>query len=447
MRLTADFSKIVRPIGKLNGMNNGPLHTYSDRSEEYKDMGVEFVRFHETHSPNSKCVEIPLIFRNFDADENDPANYFFGETDAVIKAAVDQGIEIMYRLGMGTEGTVPKILCIVPKDYAKWARIAEHIIMHYNEGWANGFHYNIEYWEIWNEADLIPYWPGGRISYLDFYTVTCNYLKNKFPHLKFGPSGFAGIYRPVRPDIKVDPVRAKDYDNRVVFFNELARRVADNEVPMDFFPWHRYAKNSAEIEQNCTIIEDLLRRYGLSHTELINTEWNGISLGRDSAGYWDFTQMFTVKHAITVIACMIVMQKYGNTKAAYYDTDERTCFCGLYNFDGTLGPHYYSMKMWKLLKQCENEVFSDGSTDTLRICGAYNGKRGAVLITNEADNDEKITLRLDNLPACNYTVTVYDSTHKLELLKKGKFSGRALSFTMEKESAKLIEFDISGDLK
>ena len=47
MKMNVDFSKVIRPIGKLNGTNNGPLHTYSDRTEEYKDMGIEFVRFHE----------------------------------------------------------------------------------------------------------------------------------------------------------------------------------------------------------------------------------------------------------------------------------------------------------------------------------------------------------------------------------------------------------------
>ena len=26
--------------------------------------------------------------------------------------------------------------------------------MHHNEGWADGFNYGIEYWEIWNEPDF-----------------------------------------------------------------------------------------------------------------------------------------------------------------------------------------------------------------------------------------------------------------------------------------------------
>ena len=47
-----------------------------------------------------------------------------------------------------------------PKDYAKWARICEHIITHYTEGWADGFNYKITYWEIWNEPENIQMWQG-----------------------------------------------------------------------------------------------------------------------------------------------------------------------------------------------------------------------------------------------------------------------------------------------
>jgi hypothetical protein len=54
------------------------------------------------------------------------------------------------------KGTYP------PQDYAKWARICEHIILHYTKGWANGFHYDITYWEIWNEPDAVTFDKDGN---------------------------------------------------------------------------------------------------------------------------------------------------------------------------------------------------------------------------------------------------------------------------------------------
>ena len=71
-----------------------------------------------------------------------------------------------------------------PKDFGKWARICEHVIRHYNEGWADGFHYGITYWEIWNEPDNGPtvarnqMWTGTAEQYYELYDVTARHLKS-----------------------------------------------------------------------------------------------------------------------------------------------------------------------------------------------------------------------------------------------------------------------------
>ena len=36
IRMTADFSKQVRTMGKANGTNNGPLHTHTDESTAHR---------------------------------------------------------------------------------------------------------------------------------------------------------------------------------------------------------------------------------------------------------------------------------------------------------------------------------------------------------------------------------------------------------------------------
>ena len=64
------------------------------------------------------------------------------------------GTKPFYRLGQSIEHQTKKYGIYPPKDFKKWAKICEHIIRHYNEGWANGYRMGIEYWEIWNEADL-----------------------------------------------------------------------------------------------------------------------------------------------------------------------------------------------------------------------------------------------------------------------------------------------------
>ena len=45
----------------------------------------------------------------------------------------------------------------------------KHVVMHYNKGWANGFHYGIRYWEIWNEPDFMPFWGGTPEEFRELY--------------------------------------------------------------------------------------------------------------------------------------------------------------------------------------------------------------------------------------------------------------------------------------
>ena len=143
-----------------NAVNNGPtnpgVRETPTNFDAYKAAGISYARNHDASFCNGFggefTVDVHRIFRNFDADENDPASYIFEPTDKYLKNIVDAGTKIFYRLGASIEhgykfGTYP------PKDFLKWARICEHIIRLYNEGWANGFECDIEYWEIWNEPD------------------------------------------------------------------------------------------------------------------------------------------------------------------------------------------------------------------------------------------------------------------------------------------------------
>ena len=91
------------------------------------------------------------------------------------------GTDIIYRLGSSMEQGDFRFYNEPPKDYAKWARICEHIIRHYTEGWADGFNYDIKYWEIWGEPDSPSLWNGSMDEYFELYCVTAKYLKEKFP--------------------------------------------------------------------------------------------------------------------------------------------------------------------------------------------------------------------------------------------------------------------------
>ena len=62
--------------------------------------------------------------------------------------------------------------------------------MHYNQGWARGFHDGIRYWEFWNEPDGL-FWSGTPQQFYALYEKTARALKSVDPTLKVGGDGKA----------------------------------------------------------------------------------------------------------------------------------------------------------------------------------------------------------------------------------------------------------------
>jgi len=401
-KVCVNFAKAVRPVGMMHGTNNGPYMHQGDFGPEYDEAGIPFVRFHETHSQTTKCIEIPFIFRDFDADENDEKNYFFGTTDKVITEAVKHGITVMYRLGMGTESSRPRLFSEIPPDPQKWARICVNIIRHYNEGWANGFHYAIPYWEIWNEADLQQYWPGTVEQFNVQYEEAALAIRAYDPNLKVGGCALA------------DPDRTDG------FVEAFMDHVTQRNLPMDFFSWHFYREDIMEIEARCAVVDELLKKYGLyGSVENINSEWHGIALRKRSDrdprwGGWDLSKSEQVCSAVCNVAAMIIMQQHGVTKAAYYDAENRGALCGLWDVHMHKQKQFYGFKAFNYLYQAGTEYESSSDNFDLRAMAAADGKKGYLLLANYTDQADTVTLELNHMPGADMQVYLLDETHSLE---------------------------------
>ena len=87
------------------------------------------------------------------------------------KAIVNAGAKPYYRLGSAIEYQPIKLYIQPPKDFEKWGRICSHIVSHYNEGRANGFHMGIAYREIWSEPDIAPCLTGTRERFIELYAA------------------------------------------------------------------------------------------------------------------------------------------------------------------------------------------------------------------------------------------------------------------------------------
>ena len=116
-----------RPIGKireLHGVNCAPYSSSYGSDQKLVDeifgyAGVPRSRLHDCCGAygGKYYVDIPNIFRDFSADENDPQSYDFYYTDEYIAAIVKTGAQIVYRLGVTIEHGSKKYTVNPPEDF------------------------------------------------------------------------------------------------------------------------------------------------------------------------------------------------------------------------------------------------------------------------------------------------------------------------------------------
>ena len=124
----------IKPLHSVGcapyAVNMGNNQLYIDKY--FKEASIPYCRLHDCCGGwgGAHFVDIPNIFPDFDADENDPDNYDFHYSDEYIGAIQKAGTETYYRLGITIEWGSKKYTATPPKDFSKWARICEHIILH-----------------------------------------------------------------------------------------------------------------------------------------------------------------------------------------------------------------------------------------------------------------------------------------------------------------------------
>ena len=137
--VTGDFTKVVRPLRAMHGVGQPPfIFTQYGMFKYLQRAGIPYSRLHDVGGwlGGGLWVDIPNLFRNFDADETKEENYDFAFTDDLVRQLLAHGVEPFFRLGVTIENRhdLRSYRIHPPKDFAKWARICEHVIRHYTEG-------------------------------------------------------------------------------------------------------------------------------------------------------------------------------------------------------------------------------------------------------------------------------------------------------------------------
>ncbi len=389
LNISVDFHRTIGEIKPLHGVNNSPLSLLAP-PPGFQEAGIPFCRLHDAAGPygGAHYVDIPNIFTDFDADAADPEAYDFAFTDAYLKQLHASGTEIFYRLGVTIENNfrIKGYQNHPPKDFNKWADICAGIVRHYNEGWANGFHLGIRYWEIWNEPENPPMWSGTREQYFELYRITANRLKQEFPHLRVGGYAGCGFYAVTRPNM------TEFYKSFVDYFDQFLAYVTAPETrsPLDFYSWHLYTGDPTEIVRHAEYVAAKLRQYHLDKTENIFNEWNYMS--DDIKRRFDL--MKGPEGASFVAAAFALLQNSPVDKAMYYDAYPQRAYCGLYYFPSQEPtPTYYAFKAFNELYRLKRQCAATGDHPKVHVCAAGDGSNGAILLANIGKS--RVRIRLD----------------------------------------------------
>jgi hypothetical protein len=419
-QIEVDFSQVTGSIRPLNGVNDGPLVTRGafDLSPYYADLGIKHIRLHDVPWTYENAVDINYVFPRFEADADDPQSYDFSLTDYYLESIRALGAEVTFRLGYSAEWKYhPPIHNAPPQDFAKWAEVSAHIVRHYNQGWANGRHYNIKYWEIWNEPDGASFWSGTPEEYFNLYEVTARKLKSLDPSLRVGGPTLA---------------------YRLEFLEGFLKHCAEHHVPLDFVPWHIYAAAPREVVSRANGVQNLLAKYGFAQVESVLDEWNYFPgdwrRQEEEAKYRHelFADRMGGAEGASFDAAVLVALQDTTVAVADFYQGTNMFWGGLFDEYGVPYKPYFTFKAFRLLLATPERVKVTGSGlgGIAVLAGLSRRKQEAtILLSNFGTRQDHYDLALRGLPwsgplVCDqYRV---DRRHDLDLVQSQQLSSTTL---------------------
>ena len=443
--IAVDFSKGAGAVKPMHSVNNGPAHKFASDQRitnlhHFREAGIPYARTHDASFyatyGGEHIVDVNMIFTDFDADPTDPASYDFTLTDEYLRVIELAGTKCYYRLGSKIEHWSKKYNTLPPKDFYKWAVICEHIIRHYTEGWADGFHMDIEYWEIWNEPDLDPddsthkrCWGGTAKQFHELFIITCKHLKQCFPHLKIGGPAVASI------------------GSHETWVRDFLAALRENGVRPDFFSWHVYAYEMEKVIRYVHKARELLDEYGFTECESILNEWNYVKGWETDEWVYSLKMEKSLKGSAFIASTMLLCQYEPLDHLMFYDA--RPCgmnslFATDFVCDRLKG--YYPFWMFNKLYQQKQAAPVEIAGEAV-YAAAAKGEEHCIMLSYFDDDDEapardvKVTFKnVENKNGVRLEYYCLDETHDAEVVREEIFTATEFSayLTLPRHSTYLL---------
>ena len=410
-RAIIDFSTAVgqmKPQHCISYASRGGRGFVGDLCEK---LGLSvFSRMRDQTHGYGKSVNIPYIFRNFDADENDPASYYFPQTDEAMEDFSTYAEHKIFCLGAPYELHAPRIYSAVPKDFGKWAQICVNVIRHYNDGLWDGFRYGIDYFEVWNAPDSALFWEGSAEQYCELYAATARAIKAFDPTLKVGGASFA-----------------LNDEHGFDFLSAFLRYVKKNDLPLDFLSYNAYETDPADVAYKIRRVQDLLRAYG-KPVEVFLDGFGCIDEKGDERTRFDHLRD---EMGMAYLSAIMMLAQKGNTDASIvYSLRTDSQYGALLDWYGEWQKPLYSLFAYKELYTLGTEVQSEGFGLYTLAARGEDG-HGAILLTNFSEKTERAELLIKGFGRCRAVYRAIDKTRDLALVKEELYSGDEIHAAVE----------------
>ncbi len=434
-----DFSMQTGKIKAMHGMCNGPVSYGADLSSLFREIGVPHVRFDGADTALSAyAVDISRIFKDPSRDPRDESAYDFAYTDRYVAAAYNAGAKVIFRLGESIDRMHSGKKVTLPEDIDNFVEVCANIVRHYNDYWADGYAYGIEYFEIWNLD-------GENDRAFELYRRVASAIKLMDNSLKVGGMGFNGA------------------DSS---FREFVRYCARRRAPIDFVTVSDF---SGDPREACGKVKDMiptLHNLGFSDTEIMIGAWNyvdaeavcGLSLEKVLSSSDDrfkearrrvFEEQSSVKGAAYALAFMISLGSIREvTRACFYDAQPYlSAWCAISDRFGNPEKPFYAFKAYGEIYRAGREVYSiceelEGYSHSGIYSVAAEGEDALYVLISSFDGCGIVDLRLDAIPENIYTADIFmlDGVKNMSLADSIPISGakKRLLLNISKYGAAMV---------
>ena len=438
-----DFNKETGRIKKaLHASNVAPQlsdRNIYDFTPRFKEMNFYASRTHDwaLWNPGQRMIDTHFIFPLFKEDPKDPTHYFFDSSDEMIQMCLNTGTKVFYRLGTSIEHTGGRHFnAVAPTDFEKYAEILAGIVRHYNHGWANGFHHNIEYWEVWCEPDgTTSMWDRGFDGYIPFFITVFKRLKQEFPEIKVGGPALCWFNKDC--------------------MDKFCIACKDAQIEPDFLSWHCYTADAVDLIRQPAHARKILNRHGFPNTEISINEWHYL-LSWQGLHYNVTPDLY--RHAIHGPAGMSGIESAAFNLAVLCGWQETPLDSAYYyggNIDGSWGfrtqnldmnKNFYSMKMFgTLIADFPKKCFSESKCNTVfTLAGkSEDGKRCALLISDYRGCSRTLDIEINGMEDRKLEVYALDDNHDFTHFNATYLHGNILTLAKERcsSSAYLLVFE------